>query len=166
MKILPIFAFLLSKCAIFGCISKFNCNFATEKDKKMAQMDASLDQLLQSVEQNGVCVRKEMRGGLRIGVDEVFPYIIIVMCVRGSARVMYDMQELTIEKNDFGILLPGHVLRRITYSEDYTYSCVLVSAKMYSELRSHIFSHDYGKYASTPKCHLTDIQAMRMMVLN
>ena len=132
----------------------------------MAQMDASLDQLLQSVEQNGVCVRKEMRGSLRIGVDEVFPYIINVMCVRGSARVMYDMQELTIEKNDFGIFLPGHVLRRIAYSEDYTYSCVLVSAKMYSELRSHIFSHDYGKYASIPICHLTDIQAMHVMALN
>ena len=58
----------------------------------MAQMDASLDQLLQSVEQNGVCVRKEMRGSLRIGVDEVFPHITIIMCMRGSARVMYDMQ--------------------------------------------------------------------------
>ena len=132
----------------------------------MAQMDASLDQLLQSVEQNGVCVRKEMRGSLRIGVDEVFPHITIIMCMRGSARVMFDMQELTIEKNDLGVLLPGHVLRRIAYTEDYTYQCIIISAEMYSELRSHIFSHDYDKFATAPRCHLTDVQAKRMMALN
>ena len=86
------------------------------------QRDPTLAQLLQSVEQNGVCVEKEIHGSPITGVDELFPHVIVIMCMRGSARVMFDMQELSIEKNDFGVLLPGHVLRRIACSEDYAYS--------------------------------------------
>jgi len=132
----------------------------------MIQVDTTLAQMIQSVEQNGLCVAKEIHGFSTTGVDEVFPHIIIIMCMRGSARIMFDMQELTIEKNDFGVLLPGHVLRRIACSEDYTYSCIIISAEMYSELKTHIFSHDYDKFATVPRCHLTDVQAKRMMALN
>ena len=129
-------------------------------------MDSTLAQMLQSVEQDGLCVGKEVHGSLTTGVDEVFPHIIIIMCMRGSAHVMFDMQELTIEKNDFGVLLPGHVLRRISCSDDYTYSCIIISAEMYRELKIHIFSHDYEKFEALPKCHLTDVQAKRVMALN
>ena len=132
----------------------------------MIQVDTVLAQMLQSVEQNGLCVAKEIHASSTNGVDELFPHITITMCMRGSARVMFDLQELTIEKNDLGVLLPGHVLRRIACSEDYTYSCIIISAEMYSELKAHIFSHDYDKFATVPKCHLTDVQAKRMMALN
>lgn len=132
----------------------------------MIQIDATLAQLIQSVEQNGVCVEKEIHDSPITGVDVLFPHVIVIMCMRGSARVMFDMQELPIEKNDFGVLLPGHVLRRIACSEDYAYSCLLISAEMYNELKTHIFSHDYDKFATVPKCHLTDVQAKRMMALN
>ncbi len=132
----------------------------------MIQIDTTIVKLLQSVEQNGVCVEKKIHGSPTTGVDEVYPHIIIIMCMSGSARVMFDMQELLIQKNDFGVLLPGHVLRRIACSEDYTYSCVIISAEMYSELKTHIFSHGYDKFATVPKCHLTDVQATRMMALN
>ena len=129
-------------------------------------MDSTLAQMLQSVEQDGLCVGKEVHVSLTTGVDEVFPHAIIIMCMRGSAHVMFDMQELTIEKNDFGVLLPGHVLRRISCSDDYTYSCIIISAEMYRELKIHIFSHDYEKFEALPKCHLTDVQAKRVMALN
>ena len=131
----------------------------------MTQMDVTLEQLLQSVEQNGLCVMKEMHGRATTGADEVFPHVIIILCLRGSARVMFDMQEYTIEKNDFGILLPGHVLRRVACSKDYTYSCAIISAQMLNELKAHIFSYDHEKFNYTPKCHLTDEQAERVMAL-
>ena len=91
----------------------------------MMQTDATLAQLLQSVEQNGVCVEKEIHGYPVTSVDVVFPHVVLLLCLRGSARIMFDMQELSIEKNDFGILMPGHVFRRISCSEDYTYARVL-----------------------------------------
>ena len=129
------------------------------------QSIATFDQLSQAVEQNGVWVEKEMRGFPSTGVDMVCPYLILILCLRGSARAMFDMQEIKIEKNDFGILMPGHVLRRVSYSEDYTYSCTLISTEMFSELKTHAFSHDSDKYNRAPQCHLTDVQAKRVLAL-
>ena len=131
----------------------------------MMKIDTRLTQLLQSVEQNGVCVGKEVPSSLKSSMDIVFPHVMILMCLRGRARVRFDMQELSIEKNDFGILLPGHVLRRTACSEDYTYARVCISAEMVNELRAHAFSHDYNKFNYAPKCHLTDVQAQRVMAL-
>ena len=129
------------------------------------KIDTKRAQILQSVEQNGVCVEKELHSSLKSSMDIVFPHVMILMCLRGRARVRFDMQELSIEKNDFGILLPGHVLRRIACSEDYTYARVCISAEMVNELRAHAFSHDYNKFNYAPKCHLTDVQAQRVMAL-
>ena len=129
------------------------------------QIDATIDQLLQSVEQNDVCVEKEIHGWPITGVDVVFPHVILLLCLRGSARVMFDMQEIEICKNDFGILMPGHVFRRIACSDDYACARVFISAEMISELKTHAFSHDSDKFNYTPHCHLTDVQAMRVMAL-
>lgn len=131
----------------------------------MMQTDTTLDQLLQSVEQNGVCVEKERHVFLVSGVDVVFPHVVLLLCLRGTARVIFDMQELSIEKNDFGILMPGHVFRCIACSEDYAHARVVISAEMVSELKTHAFSHDSDKFNYTPHCHLTDVQAKRVMAL-
>ena len=129
------------------------------------QTDATIEQLIQSVEQDGVCVEKEIHGHPVTGVDVVFPHVVLLLCLRGSARVMFDMQELSIEKNDFGILMPGHVFRCIACSEDFTSARVFISAEMVSELKTHAFSHDSDKFNYTPHCHLTDVQAKRVMAL-
>ena len=131
----------------------------------MKKIDVTLDQLLQSVEQNGVCVEKEIHGHPVTGVDVVFPHVVLLLCLRGSARVMFDMQELAIQKNDFGILMPGHVLRHITCSDDYAYARVFISAEMFSELKTRAFSHDSDKFNYAPHCHLTDVQAKRVKAL-
>ena len=131
----------------------------------MMQTDTTLDQLLQSVEQNGVCVEKERHVFLVSGVDVVFPHVVLLLCLRGTARVIFDMQELSIEKNDFGILMPGHVFRCIACSEDYAHARVVISAEMVSELKTHAFSHDSDKFNYMPHCHLTDVQAKRVMAL-
>ena len=129
------------------------------------QIDAQIAQILQSVEQNGLCVEKEVHGHSLTGVDMVFSHVMILLCLRGTARIMYDMQEFTIEKNDFGILLPGHFLRRISRSDDYTFSCVIISAEMSDEMKTNAFSHDHDKFNYAPICRLTDVQAQRVMAL-
>ena len=143
-----------------------NVVFLQQKNnKEMIQTDATLDKVKQLVEQKGVYVAKEIYSHHMIGMDLVFPHVVILMCLRGSARVLFDMQELTIEKNDFGILMPGHVLRRLACTDDYAYACVIISAEMFSELKIHAFTHDSYKFNHAPKCHLTDEQVKRMMAL-
>ncbi len=131
----------------------------------MMQTDETLAKVLQFVEQNGVYVEKEIHGYHMTGMDLVFPHVVLLMCLRGSARILFDMQELTIEQNDLGILLPGHVLRRVECSDDYVYACVVISAEMFSELKAHAFSHDSDKFNYAPRCHLTDVQAKRIIAL-
>ena len=129
------------------------------------QPNATIDQIILFVEQNGVLVEKERDGFLTTGVDMVLPHINLLLCLRGSSRVMIDMQEYVVEKNDLGILMPGHVYRRLSYSDDFTYARVLISAEMLKELKTHAFSHDSDKFNYAPKCHLTDVQVKRMMAL-
>ena len=129
------------------------------------QTDATLDQLIEFVELNGVYVEQEIHGWPTTGVDMLFPHLIILLCLRGSARVLFDMQQMVIEKNDFGVLMPGHVLRRVSCSDDYVYASISISAEMVSELKGHTFSHDSDKFNYAPKCHLTDVQVKRMMAL-
>lgn len=131
----------------------------------MMQTEPTLAQLLQFVEQNGVRVDKEIHGFHLTGEDIVFPHVVSLLCLRGSARVKFDMQEFTIEKDDYGILMPGHVYRSIACSDDFTYTRVFISAEMISELKAHAFSHDSYKFNSAPHCHLTDVQAKRMIAL-
>ena len=131
----------------------------------MMQTEPTLAQLLQFVEQNGVRVDKEIHGFHFTGEDIVFPHVVSLLCLRGSARVKFDMQEFTIEKDDYGILMPGHVYRSIACSDDFTYTRVFISAEMISELKAHAFSHDSYKFNYAPHCHLTDVQAKRMMAL-
>lgn len=45
------------------------------------QIDAQIAQILQSVEQNGVCVEKEVHGHSVTGVDMVFPHVMILLCI-------------------------------------------------------------------------------------
>lgn len=130
------------------------------------RIDEKTAQILQSLEQNGVCVEKEVHARSVTSVDMVFPHVMILLCLRGTARVMFDMQEFAIEKNDFGILPPGHFLRRISCSDDYTISCVLISAEMFNEVKANTFSHDYDKFNYAPICRLTDVQAQHIMALN
>ena len=110
-------------------------------------------------------MEKEIHCYPTTSMDVVFPHVILLLCLRGNARVMFDMQELSIEKNDFGILMPGHIFRRIACSEDYTYARVLISAEMLNELKAHAFSQDSDKFNYAPRCHLTDVQAKRVMAI-
>jgi AraC-like DNA-binding protein len=130
------------------------------------QIDETKARILQIVEQNGVYVEKEVYGNSVTGIDMVFPHVMVPLCLRGTAHVMYDMQEYVIEKNDFGILPPGHFLRRVSCSEDYIFSCVLISAEMFNEIKAHTFSYDHEKFNYAPIFRLTDEQAKRVMALN
>lgn len=162
---LPIFAFMLSKCVFFIVkIHNISCIFAV-KTKTTMQIDATAARFLQSVEKNGVYVEKEVNSFSVTGVNMVSPHVMIILCLRGHAHVMFDMQELVIEKNDLGVLMPGHFLRSVSCSEDYSFTCVFISAEMFSELKAHAFSHDNEQYNYAPKCRLTDEQAKRMIML-
>ena len=95
--------------------------------------------------------------------DFVFPYVILTLTLRGSARAMYDMRMITHRKNDLAIIMPGHIMHPIDCTDDFTYTLFFISPKMFDDLRFHTFSHDYEKFNYAPVCSLTDEQAAHLL---
>lgn len=118
-------------------------------------------QKIEAVEETGFAAGLEAYGFKLINKDVVFPYIIMTLCTRGSARALYDMQELTQSKNELGLIMPGHIMRPLECSEDYTYAWFIISPKMISDVFS---DEDRSRFDKMPMCKLTEEQTKRLLM--
>ena len=124
-----------------------------------------LNRLIQNIEQRGVDVNNEIRGFVYPGTHLSFPGITINLCLSGTARIVYDMQEITVEKNNLLIMMPGHFMRAVSCSADFTYARTVISSALLDDIKAHLFSHDFDKFNSAPTCQLTDTQAERLLAI-
>ena len=121
--------------------------------------------LIQSVEQSGILIVREVHGLFASNEDFVFPHIILTLTLSGSARAMYDMRVITHRKNDLAFIMPGHIMHPMDCTDDFAYTVFFISPKMFDDLRFHTFSHDYEKFNYTPVCSLTDEQAAHLLAI-
>ena len=128
-------------------------------------MPTSKEPLQQSIEQSDILIVREMPRFFGYNEDFVFPHIILTLILSGSARAMYDMRVITHHKNDLTIILPGHIMHPIECSDDFSYTLLFISPKMFDDLRFHTFSHDYEKFNNAPFCSLTDGQAAHLLAI-
>lgn len=124
---------------------------------------STIEQQIREIAQNGVCVNQDVHLFPVTGVDFVFPHIVVMICLRGTARATYDMQEYVLQPNTVGIVMPGHMLRALSCSEDFTYARMEISAAMFKDLKAYAFTHDYDKFNFAPVCQLSDLQAKRIL---
>ena len=122
-----------------------------------------IDKFEKMVEEKGVWIDPCIYRFKTFNVDMSFPFVILTLCLSGTARALYDMREMTSRKNDLALLLPGHVMRPLECSDDYAYARVAISRGMIERLRPQLFSHDYMKYNTSPVCTITDTQAQRLL---
>ena len=115
------------------------------------------------VEEKGVWIEPCKHRFTAFNTDVSFSFVIMTLCLNGTARALYDQREMTHRKNDLALLLPGHVMRPLECSEDYTYARIAISRAMIERLRPQLFSHDYMKYGTSPVFSLTDEQAKRLL---
>lgn len=120
----------------------------------------------QFVEQSGILFIPEKHGFFTLNKDYVFPYVLLFLCRGGSGRAMVDMCELTLVRNDLAFIMPGHIMRPLECTADFTYALLAISPKMFSDLRLHTFSHDYEKFNYSPISSLTDEQATHLININ
>ena len=121
--------------------------------------------LIRLVEQKDLVLEKETCGFAVKGVDMSFPYLIILLCLRGSATALYDMREMRVEKDTLAVIMPKHIMRPLDCSEDFAYMRIAISTELLSEVKQHILGHDYDFFHKSPTCRLTEIQAMRVKAL-
>ena len=122
-------------------------------------------EMIESVERTGVSFDPEAHRFLELNTDYVLPYILLTLCLKGSSQAMYDMQEFTLQKNDMAFVMPGHMIRPISRTDDHKYARFCISSKLFDDLRFSTFSHDYDKFHFAPVCTLTDDQAGRLMAM-
>lgn len=125
----------------------------------------SKEQLIQTVEQSGILIVRNVHGLFTGTQDFVFPHIILTLTLSGSARAMYDMRVITHRKNDLAIIMPGHIMHPMDCTDDFAYAVFFISPKMFDDLRFHTFSHDYEKFNYAPVCSLTDEQAAHLLAI-
>ena len=121
--------------------------------------------LIRFVEQKDLVLEKEVCGFAKKGVDVSFPYVIIILCLRGSATALYDMREMRVEKDTLAVIMPKHIIRPLDNSEDFAYMRISVSSEILGEVKNHILGHEYDVFHKSPTCQLTDVQAERVKAL-
>ena len=122
-------------------------------------------QIAQVVDQSGIVISQNIHEMSMLNKNVVFSFIVLDYCHKGSARALYDMNEITHSKNELAILMPGHVIKPLECSDDYTFTRVAVSSELFADLRAIAFSHDYGKFHFNPICKLTDEQAENLLLM-
>jgi len=123
------------------------------------------EEVIRNVEQTGLYLSREVHGLTVMNHDMVFPHIALCYCHQGTARVTYDMREMTQSKNQLSIIMPGHVLRQLECSDDFVFTRIVISSELFTDLRAVVFSHDYEKFHLRPLCQLTDEQARRLLMV-
>lgn len=126
---------------------------------------SSLQNLISFVETSGVAIELEAMPFPKFNTYYSFPYIILTLCLNGTARALYDMQEMTQSRNDLALIMPGHLLQPLECSEDYRYARLAISQKMFEELKQNLLTHDYDKFHYAPVCTLSDEQVLRLMTI-
>jgi len=130
---------------------------------KKAKKDSTA--LTPVVEQKDLVYYKEKSGFTMKGIDMSFPYLIILLCLRGTATALYDMREVHIVPNMLAVIMPGHLLRPVDCSDDFAYMSISISSEILGEVKNHILGHEYDVFHKSPNCQLTDVQAERVKAL-
>lgn len=122
-------------------------------------MASSFDDVFQRADRDGIAIDHEVQGWSQLGQDVVVPHVILTMTINGTARALYDMVEVSTKRpNELFVIMPGHVLRPLEYSDDYTFVRVVISPTIFEDLRFSLFSHDYDKFHHAPLYTLTNDQ--------
>ena len=97
------------------------------------------------------------------GQDIISPYMMVCVCHSGSARVLYDMEEVVFSPNEVAVIMPHHILHPIESSDDYHVTILVHSPALCEELKTKRLTHDYHKFHRRPSCLLTDEEMAQYM---
>lgn len=103
--------------------------------------------------------------GHTIGKDLMYPYIILTLCLEGTARSLYDKVEICAEKNSLSLIMPGHILRPMEYSEDYKHAWIIMDPAKFTDSELKFNPKDTLLFDQAPIIRLTDEQVEGLMDL-
>lgn len=85
----------------------------------------------------------------------------LVLCINqsGTARLLYDLREVTFRSNNVACVMPNHIVQSLETSPDFRVTLIILSEKFVEDLKQRILTHDYRKFHLEPDTYLTTAQA-------
>ena len=121
------------------------------------------EEALRTIEKSDMIVLRDIHSFPVYGQDIIFPYLMIFICHAGSSRALYNMQEISFQKNEVAIILPNHIIHPIESSPDYTITVIMHSLAFEQEMTQRRMTHDRNKFHESPACRLTDEEMTQYM---
>ena len=121
------------------------------------------EEALRTIEKSEMIVLRDIHSFPVYGQDIISPYMMLFICHSGSARALYDMQEIVFRPNEVAVVFPNHIMHPIESSDDYNVTVLIHSTALFEELKTRRLSHDYNKFHRLPACPLNDEQMAQFM---
>lgn len=117
-----------------------------------------------AVESDGIILCLKQKGrDVPPDIDMMYPYIILSLNLSGTSNSLYDMKAIHAQKNDLTVFLPGHIIRPLAHSEDYTQAWLLFNPSKFVDSELKFNPNDLDVLYQAPLCHLTDEQASALL---
>ena len=130
----------------------------TEKDNSSRYL---LHQMSDVIEERGV-VMVDYTSSLIIDNEAyISPYSVIALCHRGSVESEYDLRPVQFRAHDISVMRPGHVVKNMTASDDYSAQLIVASADWLNSMRQQYLNHHLATqkaFDKHPNQHLSDEQ--------
>ena len=130
----------------------------TEKDNSSRYL---LHQMSDVIEERGV-VMVDYTSSLIIDNEAyISPYSVIALCHRGSVKSEYDLRPVQFRAHDISVMRPGHVVKNMTASDDYSAQLIVASADWLNSMRQQYLNHHLATqkaFDKHPNQHLSDEQ--------
>jgi len=121
------------------------------------------EEALRTIEKTEIAVLRDIHGFPVYHQDIISPYLMLFICHSGSARTLYDMQEVEFHANEIAVVFPNHILHPIESSDDYNVTVLIHSISIGEELKTKRLTRDYTKFHRLPACSLNDDQMAHFM---
>ncbi len=121
------------------------------------------EQMYRTIDTSEMAVLRNVNRFPVYGRDIVSPCMLVCVNQSGTARALYDMQEVVFRPNEIAVVMPNHILHPIESTPDYKVTLLVHSPALCEELKTKRLTHDYHKYHRQPTCLLTDEEMTQYM---
>ena len=90
------------------------------------------------------------------GQDIITQNLVVAICLNGEGSAYYDNSKVLIQKNEVAVVLPNHIVKPLSSSDDYDILLIIISPEFVSDFKYRSMSYDYMKYHSIPQTKLTE----------
>ena len=120
-----------------------------------------LHQYSNAIEESGTMF-VDFSSDMIVGDEEyISPYSVIALCHSGHMECEYDLRPVEFHAHDIAVMRPGHIIRQIAKSDDYSVQLIVTPVSFLNTMRRQYMNHHLAtrKSFDTHPCqHLNDEQ--------